>query len=243
MEIVDIVKLISDAGISIVLLGVAIWYVVKLLLNRQKSDEKDIKRLEKFENDQQTKSQHWEELIADLVVEKLHGDHLKEEPVNNATNERITDIMQSAMHEVQCTRVLHFSYHNGGRDYEGRSYQRMSCINEVIQNGSYPIQEKYSNMFRTSIFTLYKELNNNNYFNIPDIEEIKDSDPGTYYTLKQDNINALFGSAIHNRNGAAIGSIIFCFAEPINDYKPVISVLKRCVYQIEGVYISSCRGE
>ena len=148
------------------------------------------------------------DLLSTMVVDKMKEDHFKEEPNNCNINNNIVESMDTLLHKINASRVLHFSYHNGGKDYEGRSYQRMSCINEVVCDNVAPIQQKYNNVFRTSMFYIYKELNDNNFFNIKNIDDILKNDPGTHHMLAQDGTKSAFGLIIKNRKAETIGFIM-----------------------------------
>lgn len=231
----DIIKMIGDFGMLLVVAGIAVKYVIDLLTSKQKREKAQQER-------EDAKLKGYDELLTQLLSRKLAEAHLSSESENNDINENIVSVMTEAMHEVGACRVLFFSYHNGGQDYEGRSYQRMSCINEVTTS-CVPIQGKYGNMFRTSMFYIYTELNKNNYFNIPNINLLQDKDPGLYYMLKEDNIHATFGCGIHNRNGQIIGFLMYDFSAPQEERtQEIIAAIKRKSYIIEGIYLMDRKG-
>lgn len=230
--ILDVAKSIGDLGVLIIIAAVAIFYVVNSVKKKQKHEEK-------MQTQEEKKMQEYDSMIEQFVRQKLMEDHLGEEKENNTINESIVTVMSEAIKEVGACHVLCFSYHNGGKDYEGRSYQRMSCTNEVTMNCG-PIQNKYNNMFRTSMFYIYTEMNKNNYFNIMDIEDIKEKDPGFYCIALQDQIHSAFGCGIHNKNGQIIGFLMYCFSEPqTENAQKIIASIKRKSYIIEGVYLAS----
>ncbi len=225
----EVAKAIGDLGLLIVITAFAIVYVVNLIKNKQDRDLKKVTREDEFK-------EKWDQIVTDFILSKITANHLIEEENNSTMNEKLIFIMNKVLQEVKADRVLFFSYHNGGQDYEGRSFQRMSCINEVVSNHK-PIQTKYNNMFRTALFYIYTELNKNNYFNILDIENVKTEDPGFYYMAIEDNIKSAFGCGIRNKKGQTIGFIMYCFSQPKTDIKELIPIIKKSCYTIEGVYL------
>lgn len=239
-QLQEIMKSISDVGTSVLVIGIFVMYLKNHFDNRKKSDDYELQRLQDNDKQQVARAEKWEDIIASLVVEKMqnHEDHLKEEPRNSGINNNIMEAMTAELRNTGASHILHFSYHNGGKDYEGRSYQRMSCINEVSGSNVSPIQSKFNDMFRTGLFYIYQELITNRFFNIDDIETLRDRDGGTYYALAQDGIRAAYGCGIHNKNGDVIGFLMACYDHKLEDNKNAISSLKKCAYQIEGIYLT-----
>lgn len=245
-QLKPILDAISDYSITIVLVGLFILFIYQGSVQKKARDEADQKRQEQqdayLKELNKAQSEYLQSLL-DRSIQTLKTtiaenkeDHIKEEPNNYYYNKNVVDIMTDTLEKSKASHIFFFSYHNGGKDYEGHSYQRMSCINEVTNGQVMPLQDKYNNMFRTSIYYIYKELNDNGFYNIFDIETIKDVDPGTYHMLLQDNIKANLGCAVMNKNGDAIGFIALAFTESQANEKDLISIVKRCKYKIEGVY-------
>lgn len=234
----QIIKIISDFGSSILLVGLLGIYLFNHFSNRSKEDDYELQRKKQRDDDSHEAFMRSLDLLSTMVVDKMKEDHFKEEPNNCNINNNIVESMETLLHKINASRVLHFSYHNGGKDYEGRSYQRMSCINEVVGDNVAPIQQKYNNVFRTSMFYIYKELNDNNFFNIKNIDDILKNDPGTHHMLAQDGTKSAFGLIIKNKKAETIGFIMVCFNETKEDIKEIITNLKKCAYQIEGIYLT-----
>lgn len=237
-QFMKIVSIISDGGASLLLIALIGFYIYNNFSNKNKEDEYELERKKQQDKDAHDAMMKSLDLLSSMVVDKMKEDHFKEEPSNYNINNSIMEAINNLLQETNASRVLHFSYHNGEKDYEGRSYQRMSCINEVVANDIIPIQSKYSNMFRTSIFYIYQELSTKGFFNIDDVAKIYKVDPGTHHMLMQDNILASFGCAIKNKNGEYIGFIMLCFDKAQTDTKNIISSLKKYVHQIEGIYLT-----
>ena len=232
--LLQVVQAISDVGLMIVLCGVIVIYLINHFKGVNQKNQKEQQRLDKINSEADNVNQ----AIIKTILKKIQEEnHVKTEPTYNRFNERIVRIMKQALQQVSCNHALQFSYHNGNKDYNGRSYQRMSCINQVSKPGVRPIQAKYNNMFRTSMFSVYEKLNGDGFFSIQDIEEIKNTDPGSYFMLQQDNVKSAFGMTIKDLNDNAIGFLVFSFSDCRHDVKNIVRVLKETVYKIEGIYI------
>ena len=232
--LLQVVQAISDVGLMIVLCGVIVIYLINHFKGVNQKNQKEQQRLDKINSEADNVNQ----AIIKTVLKKIQEEnHVKTEPTYNRFNERIIRIMKQARQQVECNHVLQFSYHSGNKDYNGRSYQRMSCINQATKPGVRPIQAKYNNMFRTSMFSVYEKLNGDGFFSIQDTEEIKNTDPGSYFMLQQDNVKSAFGMTIKDLNDNAIGFLVFSFSDCRHDVKNIVRVLKETVYKIEGIYI------
>ena len=55
--------------------------------------------------------------------------------------------------------------------------------------------------------------------------------------LIQDDILSSFGCVIKNKNGEPTGFIMLCFDKPETETKNIVSLLKKYVHQIEGIYL------
>lgn len=245
-QLKPILDAISDYSVTIIIIGlfvVLIWQMFSQKKEREKADQEQ----QKMQNDYITKmNQEQQEYLQSLLDKAIlalkssllekEENHIKEEPENYQYNSHIIDAMTESLNAAKASYGFFFSYHNGGKDYEGRSYQRMSCTNEVTNGRVQPLQTKYNNMFRTSVYYVYKKLNDIGYYDILNIEDIKNEDPGTYHMMSQDGIHANIGCSIVNSNGDPIGFIALAFTEPQNNKATLVNILKRCKYKIEGIY-------
>lgn len=235
-EIVEIVKAIGEAGLFVIVAAFFLWMVYQNHSQAKKREAYEMERSEKESKLQQENQQKMQEYMMQLAMGKAGANHAKEDKVTNNLNAEINEILLNGLKETEADRVLFFSYHNGGVDYTGVSYQKMSCINEVVRKGIVPIQQKYGNIFRTTMYTIYTELNSNNYFNIPDVDSLDDG--SMVHLCKEDNSHAIFGCTINNRDQDAIGFICFCYSSKYYDYQKIVPVIKRTKYKIEGAYLT-----
>ena len=245
-QLKPILDAISDYSVTIIIIGLFVLLVWQMFSQKKEREIADQKRQEQQDAYLKELNKNQQDYLQNLLdrsiaalkvaVSEKEENHIKEEPDNYLYNSNIIDTMVKGLEETKASHAFFFSYHNGGKDYEGRSYQRMSCINEVTNGRVQPLQSKYNNMFRTSIYYVYKALNDTGYYDIMDIEDIKEEDPGTYHMLLQDGIRANIGCTVVNPDGDAIGFIALAFSEPISDKTLAVSILKRCKYKIEGIY-------
>ena len=82
----------------------------------------------------------------------------EDETVAHELNVERMSILQNTLRNSNAARVAFVSYHNGGHDFIGIPFQRMSSINEVARQNNSVIQGKYQNMFRTSFYSIYTGL-------------------------------------------------------------------------------------
>jgi hypothetical protein len=238
---------INEYGVTVLVIGVFIMLVWQTFVQKQQMEKIDKERQTQqddyFRNLNEEQQKYLQNLLdrsmyalKDSLCDLKNENHLKDEPDNFQYNNSIVDAMTEALNLSGASHGFFFSYHNGGKDYEGRSYQRMSCIDEVTNGQVQPLQSKYNNMFRTSIYYIYKALSEDGFYDIVNVESIKEKDPGTYHMLLQDNIKANIGCAIKNKNNETIGFIALAFTEPVENKDKIINYLKRCKYKIEGIY-------
>ena len=216
-QLKPILDAISDYSVTIIIIGlfvVLIWQMFSQKKEREKADQEQQKIQNDYIKKMNQEQQEYLQSLLDKAILALKSsllekeeNHIKEEPENYQYNSHIIDAMMESLNAAKASYGFFFSYHNGGKDYEGRSYQRMSCTNEVTNGHVQPLQTKYNNMFRTSIYYVYKKLNDIGYYDILNIEDIKEEDPGTYHMMLQDGIHANIGCSIINSNGDPIGFI------------------------------------
>lgn len=245
-QLKPILDAMSDYSITFLIIGLFVLLVWQMFAQKREREIADQKRQEQQDEYLKELNKNQQDYLRGLLdtsiaalktaLAEKEEDHLKDEPTNYQYNSNIVTILTRGLEDAKASHMFFFSYHNGGKDYEGRSYQRMSCVNEVTNGRVQPLQSKYNNMFRTSIYYIYKKLNESGYYDILNIEDMKEEDPGTYHMLSQDGLRANVGCTIVNKNGDAIGFIALAFLEPIVNKESIINILKRCKYKIEGIY-------
>ena len=89
-------------------------------------------------------------------------------------DELITSKLRTLMEQYHCDRVWIAEFHNGGKTYSGKSFQRFSTTYEVVAKGVGPEAVNTQNI-PTSIFSIFfTKLANDYYFYTPDIKKTND---------------------------------------------------------------------
>lgn len=211
MELATIIQLISEVGILIICAAVVIWQVITDKTKQQKHQdsfqeisESIIKSL-KDQND----------FMLEQIINKVDTGHMisPEEDSNISKIERELEMyLSEVLRETGANRASLFRYHNGGKDYNGRSFLRMSMTNEVVKGGTALIQHQSQNLFRSMFYGLIRSLEDNGYDFVDDIENIKETDTGFYRYLRDFDIAAKYSVALYGFTGKIIGFINVDFA-------------------------------
>lgn len=211
MELATIIQLVSEVGILIICAAVVVWQVITDKTKQQKHQdsfqeisESIIKSL-KDQND----------FMLEQIIKKVDTGHMisPEEDSNISKIERELEMyLAEVLRETGANRASLFRYHNGGKDYNGRSFLRMSMTNEVVKGGTALIQHQSQNLFRSMFYGLIRSLEDNGYDFVDDIENIKEADTGFYRYLRDFDIAAKYSVALYGFTGKIIGFINIDFA-------------------------------
>lgn len=211
MELATIIQLVSEVGILIICAAVVIWQVITDKTKQQKHQdsfqeisESIIKSL-KDQND----------FMLEQIIKKVDTGHMisPEEDSNISKIERELEMyLAEVLRETGANRASLFRYHNGGKDYNGRSFLRMSMTNEVVKGGTALIQHQSQNLFRSMFYGLIRSLEDNGYDFVDDIENIKETDTGFYRYLRDFDIAAKYSVALYGFTGKIVGFINIDFA-------------------------------
>lgn len=211
MELATIIQLVSEVGILIICAAVVVWQVITDKTKQQKHQdsfqeisESIIKSL-KDQND----------FMLEQIIKKVDTGHMisPEEDSNISKIERELEMyLAEVLRETGANRASLFRYHNGGKDYNGRSFLRMSMTNEVVKGGTALIQHQSQNLFRSMFYGLIRSLEDNGYDFVDDIENIKETDTGFYRYLRDFDIAAKYSVALYGFTGKIIGFINIDFA-------------------------------
>lgn len=211
MELATIIQLVSEVGILIICAAVVVWQVITDKTKQQKHQdsfqeisESIIKSL-KDQND----------FMLEQIIKKVDTGHMisPEEDSNISKTERELEMyLAEVLRETGANRASLFRYHNGGKDYNGRSFLRMSMTNEVVKGGTALIQHQSQNLFRSMFYGLIRSLEDNGYDFVDDIENIKETDTGFYRYLRDFDIAAKYSVALYGFTGKIIGFINIDFA-------------------------------
>lgn len=230
MELTSFFKLISDYGTLVILGGIFIWVIYRQIKIRLKKEENQVKLEEE-------KEKKINDLIYDALKHHMFNKDIdRESDENSCIDAKINDLLTELLKYTKSDRVVLFTYHNGGCDYMGRSFQRMSCTNESVRPGLAPYQQKYQNFFRTFLMALNNGLVNNNFFYLDDVEDIKEIDPSLYYYLRSRGSKNMYALGIKNENQKTIGFVSMSSTEDIEDLENAKLFLEETVHKIEGIY-------
>ena len=211
LDLLTIIKALAEFGILIICGAVVVWQNVNDKIRQKERDEEYstltqniIKQLKEQNN-----------FMLQQIIQKVDAGHIitSEEDSDISKVEKELEIyLSEILKEINANRVSLFRYHNGGKDYNGRSFLRMSMTNEVVKGGTALIQPQSQNLFRSMFFGLIHSLEDNGYDYIDDIETIKDNDTGFYYYLKDLGIYAKYSVALYNNHGNIVGFLTVDFA-------------------------------
>lgn len=162
---------------------------------------------------------------------------IEEDILATAINSRKMEILKHALEKSKASRVAIFTYHNGGKDYLGRSHQRMSCTNETTAPGVSSIQNKYNNIYRTFLWYVYSNLQNSPHIDMSNICDYKDIDYPMYDACMMDNVQAMYIHSIKDKRDRDVGYVAFMFDKPQIDQE-IPETVKATAHQLEAlIYI------
>ncbi len=246
MSIPDIGNLFNQYGGLTIICILAVWVFISTFLHHRetekhkeeitkKEEEMQLAR-QKMENEQDIRQQ---KILNDLIEQKLLGtsDHSHEDKENNALNMKIDNFLEKSLEATGADRISLYMYHNGGKDYLGRSFQKMSCTNQAVKGMIPSTRIKLVNVFRNTIWTIYSSLVEKGQYNILDISTYKDIDPGMYQTYVADGIKATFGYNVVNQAGYVIGYVSFSYAETKTkeEADQIVHSIKKVKSTLEGL--------
>ncbi len=89
-------------------------------------------------------------------------------------DELVTTKLKALMEKYMCDRVWLAEFHNGGKTYSGKSFQRFSTTYEVVSHGIAPEAVNTQNI-PTSIFSIFfKKLSENGYYYTNNVKKTDD---------------------------------------------------------------------
>lgn len=232
-EIGGIMNFIDKYGLPLVITAIFLWQAIKTNRKMEKIAEENETWMRKILEGKLCAPP----LTMNEMSTEQNKQHAEEDEFLTKINMRKIDIMTRAKKEVGATRVQQFAYHNNAKDYLGRSFQRMSCENEVVAPGVKPVQNNYNNIFRSFFYHIYKELNEHRNLDIWDIEDIKHTDMGMYDMASADNIKSAFFYSIKNEKGLDVGYVCFTFDKiknKVNDSR-IVEIVKDTAIQLQGL--------
>ena len=210
MDFGDVIGAIAQYGavpalIALVIVVVIIW--VKTRSASQKAeDEREQKRLEQNAQQEERFSKMLEQVIRQMSGGVPHSN--VEEEDNRRVNNFIDSQLSCLIQEEKANRSYVFMYHNGGKDMAGRSFQKMSITNEMVDAITVPIMSGFQNVPRSMFPTLFKTLVSQDAYDIENIEDIEETDPVLNQMMKTHGVKTAFIRGIKRADGMVLGFIV-----------------------------------
>lgn len=219
----EIAKAIAELGILIVIAGIFLFFTVK---NNQHQEEVFDALLNK---------------ILDQLKVNGGGHVLTEEEDKEAIqiDTMINAYLETAVRDLKASRIMVARYHNGGKDMNAVSFLKVSVTNERVNKGYMPVMGDFQNQFRSMVALPIREIDRTGRCNIPDLEEIKDRDVGTYELLKARKVRSAYCHALKSVSGYPVGAIMVFYNEdnPTKENEQeVTSYLNEVSAQISGLF-------
>lgn len=121
----------------------------------------------------------------------------------------------------QPSRVIVFSYHNGGH-YAGGDYMSRMSLRVQVQNknsflGELEGDDVVRGLYRIDFPMLYEKLFRQGRFYISNVQSIRFEDPRLYSLLTRSNINAAYIQQLLDKNEAPVGFLLVGYNEVPKD--------------------------
>ena len=222
MEWFEIVKAISELGILIVIAGLFLYFSYK----NNKSQGEMTQKV-------------FEELLEQMKI--CSGGHvLTEEEDKTAIkiDNAIQILLQKAVGDLQCGRIMVVRYHNGGKDMNSISFLKLSVSNECVNHGYTPVMSEFQNQFRSIVGYPISQIEKTGHSYVTNLEDIKAYDIGTYELLKSKNVRSYYAHSLTNATGYVIGAVLILYHHDNNfqeNQKEVHQYLTHLSDQISGL--------
>ena len=246
----DIFGAIAQYGIVPVVVGVVLYLLIlwqqRRAESKKRKEEEEAQRAREeaeYQKEQERRAQDrkFEERLLDMVSERMRepAHTVQEQKENKDINEFIVKQLNCLVDEG-ASRAYMFSFHNGGKDVLGRGFLKMSMTQEDVGDDIVPIMAKYQNMPRMLFPNLYAELDEKDYYNVDNLEDIKKDDPFTYQFLIEHNVKSAMFRAIKREDGLMIGFIgMECIEETWKDKKLAARNIDKKANRIIGALLGA----
>lgn len=148
--------------------------------------------------------------------------------------EGVNNTLQDMLIDTEASRVCVIQFHNGGRGINRQAFLKMSMTNEIVQSGIQQLMPQFKDQFRSMFPYFFRIINEQGFFYLENIEEIKDKDVGLYEFLKMHGIQSGYYTAIYHKEGWILGILNI---EYVNTESPnlelVDGVIKKNKHTIE----------
>ncbi len=214
MEWLEITKAIGELGILIVIAGLFLFFYYK---------------------DKNARDEEFKQLFNIILNKENHVLTEEEDLVAKQIDESILSHMRGIVDSLQPSKCFLVRYHNGGKDMNGLSFLKLSVSNEAGARGLAPVIHEYQNQFRSSIAGVCSAIDKDGHVLIPNVEDIKETDIGTYDLMVAKNTRSAYCYAITNTTGYVIGFLAITYRndnKTQEDVKRIQEVLEVRAYQI-----------
>ena len=240
MGLEEIVNLIATAGALPVVVALLIYLIVmSAKRNKSLNDELAEQRKKADEREElmrEETAKFYERVLKGINSAPVHTQEEEEE--NRNVNNFIDSQLSCLLAEDKANRAYVFMYHNGGRDMMGRSFQKMSITNEMVDGNTVPIMGSYQNIPRSMFPTLFKTLVSQDRLYIDDIEDIKPTDPVLYQMLRTHAVHAAYMQAIKKMEGMVIGFVVIEYvSNECEDLEKAKADLEKKTLRISGALV------
>lgn len=206
----EIIAAIASQGVGTVLLGIVFWLIIRYYSDQTEKNKKEAEDRREAEREERSRERDKEMFsqMRDFLMTSYHQPQhtVQEENEVRHLNEFITAQLDCLVKEG-ASRAYFFRLHNGIVDMCGRGFLKMSLTEESIQADCIPIMSRYQNLPRSLFPILYKKLNEEEFYNVYNIEDIKFSDAMTYQFLKEHNVKSALFRSVKRQDGLLIGFI------------------------------------
>ena len=255
----EIVGLIAQYGIVPVVIGAVILIIIRFMLARleRKRDEKENEakaereraeaekeiRLQEIEKEKEKARQkadlERDRQLLELIKEMIQGPkHTVEEQRENRRINQFIVRQLGCLIKEGADRAYMFSFHNGGTDVLGRGFLKMSMTEEDVGSNVAPIMSRYQNMPRMLFPNLYEKLDENDFYNVTDLDTIKEDDPFTYQFMTEHGAKCAMFRAIKREDGLMVGFIgMEYITSECNNYKAAGKNIDKKVNRIMGALL------
>lgn len=239
MDFGTIIGYIAEYGTLPIVLALLIYLVISFHKQNKEMEEKiaeqDKKQDEREEKQREETTKLYERIIKGMSAPQLHTP--EEEENNRNVNNFVDSQLSCLLAEEKANRAYVFMYHNGGRDMMGRSFQKMSIMNEMVDANTVPIMGSYQNVPRSMFPTLFKTLVAQDMFSVQRTEDIKETDPVLYQMLTSHNVHTAFFHGIKRADGVILGFVVIEYvSNTCEDMDKAEKNLEKKTLRISGAY-------
>lgn len=240
---------IDKYGIRVVFIGLLLYLlylivtaVIKWIQAKSETKNKTDEQTVKADNDIKTKQseiQNMKEIISMINEIKdmvSNGPtHTVEEQNQDIAYHNFIQRQLEGLVDNGADRAYFLAMHNGGRDFLGQGLMKMSITSEAMDSDCAGIMRQYQNVPRALFQNLYCTLNDEEFYDIPDVEAIKQTDVATYQYLNTNNAKTALFRSIKTTNGLIVGILVVEFVNnPVEDFERMSRKATNSAQRIMG---------